>query len=199
MTRSTGQPSRRLFSGSVLFFVITVQVAPVSSRSTKWPYPQLEREREPSDDAEAHFAFTKWMITHPGRCQVPLLLLLLPPMKNRTVPGPATLKLHFYIKLFSQLCRADTRSHCLDYINRQHFLENEWSATFIQHFGVAGWWVHEVQDCDSGDQSLHPESRLWWGSGDRSMHTITLCLMINYCGYFLYQTRPQSLILWKVW
>lgn len=35
VTRSTGQPSVRLFSGLVLFFVITVQVAALGSRSTK--------------------------------------------------------------------------------------------------------------------------------------------------------------------
>lgn len=66
VTRSTGQPSVRLFSGLVLFFVITVQVAALGSRSTKWPYPvlQLESEREPSDDGEAHFALTKQIITH---------------------------------------------------------------------------------------------------------------------------------------
>lgn len=65
VTESAGQPSVRLFSGLVLFFVITVQVAAVKSRSTKWPHPvlQLESEREPSDDGEAHFAFTKRMIT----------------------------------------------------------------------------------------------------------------------------------------
>lgn len=35
VTESAGQPSVRLFSGLVLFFVITVQVAAVKSRSTK--------------------------------------------------------------------------------------------------------------------------------------------------------------------
>lgn len=35
VTRSTGQPSVRLFSGLVLFLVITLQVAALGSRSTK--------------------------------------------------------------------------------------------------------------------------------------------------------------------
>lgn len=35
VTRSTGQPGNRLFSGLVLFFVITVQVAALSSGSIK--------------------------------------------------------------------------------------------------------------------------------------------------------------------
>lgn len=34
-TRSTGQPSVRLFSGLVLFFVITIQVAALSGRSAQ--------------------------------------------------------------------------------------------------------------------------------------------------------------------
>lgn len=55
VTRSTGQPSKRLFSGLVLFFVITVQVAALSSGSIERPQPvlQLESEREPSDGGRA--------------------------------------------------------------------------------------------------------------------------------------------------
>lgn len=52
---SAGQPGKRLFSGSVLFFVITVQVAALSSGSIKPPQPvlQLESEREASAGANA--------------------------------------------------------------------------------------------------------------------------------------------------
>lgn len=59
VTRSTGQPSKRLFSGLVLFFVITVQVAALSSGSIKRPQPvlQLESEREPSDGGWSPLCF----------------------------------------------------------------------------------------------------------------------------------------------
>lgn len=64
VTRSTGQPSKRLSSGLVLFFVITVQVAALSSGSMKRPQPvlQLESEREASAGAGARFAFSRQMI-----------------------------------------------------------------------------------------------------------------------------------------
>lgn len=50
---STGQPGKRLFSGAVLFFVITVQVAALSGGSIKPPQPvlQLESERDASAGA----------------------------------------------------------------------------------------------------------------------------------------------------
>lgn len=86
VTGSTGQPSNRLFSGLVLFFVITVQVAALSSGSIKRPQPvlQLEREREASDGA--HFAFSRRIIIPaalllPGR--QPWLLATAGPEKPR--------------------------------------------------------------------------------------------------------------------
>lgn len=61
VTGSTGQPSKRLFSGSVLFFVITVQVAALSSGSIKPPQPvlQLESERDASGGGGANSAFSR--------------------------------------------------------------------------------------------------------------------------------------------
>lgn len=51
VTGSTGQPGKRLFSGLLLFLVITVQVAALSSGSITRPQTvlQLESEREASD------------------------------------------------------------------------------------------------------------------------------------------------------
>lgn len=132
MIRSAGQPCVRLFSRLVLFFVITVQVAAVRNRSTKWPHPvlQLESEREPGDDGEAHSAFTKWMITQPGRCQVPLLLLLpLPPEKSSClVQQPFLLEILFiyhWIALPITLCWQSLPGLCL----QAHFWE--WMKCYI--------------------------------------------------------------------
>lgn len=96
VTESAGQPSVRLFSGLVLFFVITVQVAAVKSRSTKWPHPvlQLESERESSDDGEAHFAFTNDNITR----EVPSMpsINAAAPVKNIRKPAtPISLHLQY--------------------------------------------------------------------------------------------------------
>lgn len=82
VSRSTGQPSKRLFSGLVLFFVITVQVAALSSGSIKRPQPvlQLESEREPSDGGGAHFAFSRQIIIRAA--------LLLPGQERQQIATP---------------------------------------------------------------------------------------------------------------
>ena len=141
MTESTAQPGASLFSGLVLFFVITVQVAAVKGRSTQWPYPvlQLESEREPSDDSETHF--TKWLITHPARCQVPLLLLLRPPMKNKRVPGLTILSQRndLFTLLYCFLYYAVRTNLIALWITLTgHILLSDWSAALMYCSRVTG-------------------------------------------------------------